>query len=306
MRQPKLINKEIRDLEKVYLVNQKLSNQFPDDSMLKLSLQQIEYRKELLLKELEESMLFNGMHSIQYIFKDVPGLLGLDVLIDHLNSFKGLLDKTLEGVTSGKQHSLPVYFNSIFSGSYGIQLSTPAEAILFDHHYEKALGKTMVNLTDLINSSDEELNGILDKDFGDNRKLLNKYSSFFNKIHQNGERIAILWKSPISKEEKSIIVEPERAQYLYLKFSQKEKKVEPVELLGVLKGLSLIKYRVEFIYGGDGKDYIIAKFDKSLSEELKISLDRYIIANFNVTIEYNESKDELEKKYELVSFKRRG
>ena len=127
---------------------------------------------------------------------------------------------------------------------------------------------------------------------------------FFKKIHQNDKKVQIVWTSPISKELKSIIVEPEKAKTLYSRFSQKEKSEETVELLGILKGLSLIRYKVEFVKDSEGKDVITAKFDETLSEEVKDGLDKYVIARFKVSIEFNESKDEEEKKYELVSIHR--
>ena len=46
---------------------------------------------------------------------------------------------------------------------------------------------------------------------------------------------------------------------------------------------------------------ITAKFDESLSEEVKKSIDKFVIAKFKVTIDYNEVKDEEQRKYELIS-----
>jgi hypothetical protein len=305
MRLPELITREIQDLDKIRLSAIELSMQFPQDNILRLNVEQTEKRKELLINELDESLKFYGRHSLKYIFSDLKETIRLETLLEHLNSFKGLIDKTFEKITNGKQNNLPVNFNTVFSGSYGIQLSTPFEEKLLDHDYEKALGQTIGILTDLVTSSDEELNTIIEKDFGENRKLLNKYSLFFKKIHQNDKKVQIVWTSPISKELKSIIVEPEKAKTLYSRFSQKEKSEETVELLGILKGLSLIRYKVEFVKDSEGNDVITAKFDETLSEEVKDGLDKYVIARFKVSIEFNESKDEEEKRYELVSIHRR-
>ena len=301
MRIPEIITREIQDLDKMSLNATELSMQFPDDNILRLNVEQIKRRKEILIEELEESLQLYGRHSLKYIFSDLKETIKLEILLDNLNSFKGLIDKTFKKVTSGKQNNLPVYFNTVFSGSYGIQLSTPFEEKLVDHHFEEAIGQTINILSDLINSTDERLSEILMEDFGEDRKLLNKYSLFFKKIFQNDNKVEIIWDSPISKTKKSVIVEPERAKILHSKFSQKEQSEETVELLGILKGLSLLRYRVEFVKDTEGKEVVTAKFDESLSEEVKDALDKYIIAKFKVKIDFNEMKDQEEKKYELLS-----
>jgi len=305
MRQPELIIKEIHDLEKIRLSAIYLFKQFPDDNILRLNVEQIESRKQLLINELEESLKFYGQHLIKYIFSDIKETIRLETLLEHLNSFKEIIDKTFEKVTFGKQNDLPIYFNTVFSGSYGILLSTPFEEKLLDHDYEKALGQTIEILNDLVNSKDEELDSVIEKDFGENRKLLNNYSFFFKKIYQNDKKIQIIWESPNSKEKKSLIIEPKRAKILHSRFSQKEKSEETIELSGILKGLSLIRYKIEFVKDAEGKDIITAKFDESLSEEVKEALDQYVVARFKVIIECNDTKDEVEKKYELISIYRK-
>jgi len=301
MRQPELITREIQDLDKIHLSAIELSLRFPNDNMLRLNIAQIENRKQILINELEKSLRHYGRHSIKYIFCELKETIRIETLLEHLNSFKNLIDKTFEKVTLGKQNSLPVNFNTVFSGSYGIQLSTPFEEKLLDHDYEKALGQVMETLSNLVSSTDEKLNKVIEKDFGENRKLLNKYSLFFKKVHQNNQKIQIVWDSPITNKVKSIVIEPEKAKILHSQFSQKEKSEETIELFGILKGLSLIRYKVEFVKDAEGSDIITAKFNESLSEEVKDALDKYVIARFKVSIEFNEIKDEVEKKYELIS-----
>ena len=143
MRKPDLIIGEIQDLDKIIISNNDLILEFPKDRILQLNLQQTEFRKELLLTEFEESLQHYGRHSIKYIFNEIKEKIRLEVLLENLNSFKNLLDKTIENVTGGSANNLPVYFNTVFSSSYGIQLSTPFEAKLFDHDFEKAIQKTI-------------------------------------------------------------------------------------------------------------------------------------------------------------------
>lgn len=306
MRLPEIITREIQSLDKIVLSSKDLLLQFPQDEILRLNIEQAEFRKSELIVELEHSLEKYGQHSLKYVFNGIQDKIKLETLVDGLNSFKGLIDKTFEKVTIGKSNHLPVYFNTVFSGSYGIQLSTPFEEKLFDHDYEKAIDETVSIISDLIQSDEEKINETLQKDFGENRTLLNKYSLFFKKIHQSDESISIIWKSPISNERKEVTVPPDKAKSLYNIFSKKEEKEETIELIGILKGLSLLRFRVEFLKDVEGKDVITAKFDESLSEEVKDSIDRYVIAQFNMKTIYNELKDEEEKKFELIAIRPHG
>lgn len=306
MRLPEIINKEIQQLDTICLNAKELSLQFPHDNILRLNLEQSEFRKNTLMNELDESLKYFGRHSLKYIFKDIQDKINLNTLLENLSSFKGLIDKTFEKVTNGKSNHLPVYFNTVFSGSYGIQLSTPFEEKLLDHDFEKAINETLTIVSDLTTSDEQQLKEILAKDFGDDRKLLNKYSLFFKKIHQSDKKVEIVWTSPNTNQIKKVEVEPQKAKLLHSIFSQKEKTQETIQLIGILKGLSLIRYKVEFVKDIDGKDFISAKFDEGLSEEVIDLIDKFVIAKFKVTIEYNEMKDEEEKKYELIELKQHG
>lgn len=71
MRKPDIIIAEIQDLDKIIISTNDLILQFPEDKILPLNLQQTEFRKELLLKEFEESLQHYGRHSIKYIFNEI-------------------------------------------------------------------------------------------------------------------------------------------------------------------------------------------------------------------------------------------
>jgi len=302
-RKPEIVTREIQDLDKMILSSNELLLQFPKDDLLRLNVEQLEYRKSELLKELETSLEYFGQHSLKYVFQSISNKIKLETLLGSLNTFKSLIDKTFEKVTGGKNNNLPIYFNTVFSGSYGIQLSTPFEGKLLDHDYEKAIEKTLVVIGDLLVTEEEQLDEALKMHFGDDRKLISKYSLFFKRIHESNEPVKIEWSSPISKQKKEVIIEPEKAKFIHNFFSKKEVSEETIELLGILKGLSLIRYRVEFVKDVEGKGYITAKFDESLSEEVIDSIDKYVIAQFNVSIKYNEAQDKEEKQYRLISLK---
>lgn len=300
MRHPEIITQDIQSLDKIIFNSNELLLQFPNDNILRLNVEQAESKKNILLLELEKSCEFHGQHSIKYIFQNIQQKIKLDTLIDGLKSFKGLIDMTYETVTNGKHNILPIYFNTVFNGSYGVQLTTPFEEKLFDHDYEKSLSQTMTLVNDLISANDDMILTTLQKDFEDNELLLQKYSKFFNKIHQSNEPIRIEWKSPISKKIRKVVIEPKKAKLLYKFFSQKNEKEDSYILVGIIMGISLLKYQVEFVKENDTNP-IVAKFDKKLSEDVKKYIDVKVTAKFKVSIKINDINDKEIKKYDLVS-----
>lgn len=301
MRNPEIISQEIQDLEKIHQTSQELSLQFPDDEFLKMSVDQSEYRKEVLMIELEASLIHYGRHSIKYIFKDIQDKINLDFLLDNLHSFKSLLDKSYDKVTGGKHNHMPVYFNTVFSGSYGIQLSTNFEETLIDHDYEDSLSETLGFMSELTTSSEENIKEHLNHKITNDKALMSRYNNFFKKIQLTNRKVEIRWNSPFTGNKEPIIIEPKRARLLTKIFSENEVSVDTAEYIGILKGLSLISYKVEFVTDPDAKEYLTAKFDESLSEAIKSLIDRYVFAEFRVTTKYNEIKDTEEKKYQLLS-----
>jgi hypothetical protein len=302
IREPDLISREIQDLDKLLSSAKELSLQFPEDNFMNLSISQYEHRKEILLTNLRESMAHYGRHTLKYIFQDVSDKIQLDLMLEGLNSFKKLLDKSLEKVTNGKTNHFPVYFNTVFSGSFGIQLSTPFEQRLLENVYENTLTEILNVMGGLTSDDDSGLREILGG-IGDNRKLLHKYSQFFKKIHQTNKSIKIIWDSPITRQNREVIVRPQRAQFLYNYFTQHVKTEETLQLYGIIKGVSLIKYKVEFVVGQDDRDVITAKFDKELSDLIIDSIDKYVIAKYHVSIDINEATEEELKKYTLIEVK---
>lgn len=300
MRQPDTITQEIQQLDAVCMQAKEIYKQFPKDNILRLNVQQYELRKVSLVDELTVSLKYFRSHTLKYIFKNVTEKINLDILLENLNSFKNVIDKTLENVTEGRSNHLPIYFNTVFLGSYGIQLSTPFEEELFEHPYEEALNKTISIFTTLTLSKDNQLKEILNKEFGEDKKLLNVYSLFFKKIHQSNKLVEIEWISPHKSHVTRVEIEPKKAKQLYSTFNLTSRTEEVIEKRGVLKGLSLMRYKVEFAENMEDKHFITANFEKDKSEELIGLIDKYITAKFKVSVEYNIAKDEEERKYELI------
>ena len=306
MRQPNLITREIQDLDKLYLVTQNFSEQFPDDKLLRLNLEQLTYRKKILLAELEQSLLANNQHSLQYIFKDSWGSLPVKTLTTNLSALSRLVDKNLYTATAGKKKHLPLYFNTVFSGSFGLQLSTAPEDKLIDQDYESAVGETIGTLEALTTTDKEELGGLLKQTFAHDAQLLNRFKGFFKTVALNGQEVEIRWASPVTATLQTVSIAPVKAEQLLVLFEQQETSTQEIELLGIVKGVSLIRYWLEFVRDLEGRDVIKAKFDKGLTDQVAPCLNRYVLAKFLVTTAFNEAKDEPEHTYELLTVQPTG
>ena len=61
-REPKVVENELRDLRKVIEIHEELLRKFPNDKVIKLSLEQYLFREQELLRELEEAKRYTQEH----------------------------------------------------------------------------------------------------------------------------------------------------------------------------------------------------------------------------------------------------
>jgi hypothetical protein len=214
------------------------------------------------------------------------------------------MNESLARVTNGKSRKMPLYFDAIFEGSYGLLLSTPFEEKLVYHDYENAFHYTLNLFNDLLDSDEESIHSILERDFDNNNEILNKYSNYFNKIKKSNKNVSIEWRSPVSNSEKKIKIEPKKATKIYKLFNKKTVSNKIIKLHGILKGISLVRYIIEFIDENENDILITAKFKESDSKEIIDLIDKSVVAEFEVESKFNEYKNNEENTYKLVSIKK--
>lgn len=304
-RDPDLILDEIRDLENVIITNRDMLKKYPTDLALKSSLDQAEFRKNNLVSELQESIQHSRCHVLKYIIDASVSKINLDVFVNSLESLKRLVDKTFEVVTNKKEQQFELYFNTVFSGSFGILLSTPYDDKLFGSSYENAFGAVFEMLKAITVDSEDKIHTTIQDKLRGNRKLIRKYSNFFESVTNSLNAVELEWREP-NKNIHNIKIEFDKAKRLYSLFKEHEKHEEEiVELTGYVKGLSLINYSVEFQKSiQQRKEIIRARFDKKLSEEVKSCLDVLSKAKFKMSIELNEITEEEKKKWELLEIQK--
>lgn len=299
MRKPNIILQEIQDLDSIITNTKELIPKFPDDKLLILTIEQAENRKIYLLQEFEKSLAIHRRHSIKFIFTNVKENLGVESLVGNLQTFKILVDRTFEHILCKKRNKIPIYFNTVFSGSFGIYLSTPYDSEFFSVH-DDAFEFIINTINEILQSEKSKVRDIIKSKFKDDKKLIRKYNNFFKNVVETQESVKIEWKSPNKKEE-ILNLEYEKAQKLYNLFSEHEKYEEvEIELFGIVKGISLIHYFIEFKKDLLGKQVIKIRFDKSLSEKVIPTFNMNVIAKITQKIELNEITEEEIKAYSLI------
>lgn len=300
MRLPEIITRDIQDLDKLYLALRQSENDTQEDPALRLTLSGLAHRKTKLLAELEQSLITNNRHSLQYIFKTNQEKIEIKTLSTNLSAFGRLVDHQLVRATSGKEKHMPIYLSTIFSGSFGVQLSTPTESKFLDQDFEKALGGTIDTLSDLTTAPSNQLGDLVKQTFSQDAALLNHFSSLLKSMALTGQEVEIRWLSPVTETIKSVVVEPGKALLLRQIFAEHAIKENEERRSGIIKGVSLLNYSVEFVADTQGHHPIKATFDAALTDLVVNSLNRRVVAHLLIATSYNEAKDKLQHTHRLL------
>ncbi len=299
MRTPDLINYALKKINSLIEHARDLIIKFPNDNLMKLSLRQLESRHNLLINELENSLLKHKKHSIKYIFDENMDKISMNILIENLKNLGEIINKSIQHLNKKKYDSIPLYFNTVFNGSFGIQLSTEFvfDKLPFDSNYDKTF-EFVIDVIDRLSNNTNVDNAIINK-FEGNKALIHKYSNFFKTISDSQKNIKLQWASPNSKE-KQISVKYTDAERVYNILKNHEKSdSEIIEFEGIIKGISLLKYDIEFVKKEKSKN-IKAKFKKELTEKIISHLNKSVKIKFLVNKEFNETTEEEIKKYEII------
>lgn len=303
MRTPATITREIQEVDSLFLTARKFSTDFPEDKFLRMNLEDLAYRKKTLLAELQQSLIANNQHALQYIFKTSTEQIEVKTLTTNLAALSRLMDAQMDTNTSGKRRKthLPILFNTVFSGSFGIQLSTPAEDKFLDQDYEKAVGGTLHSLAELTTAADTQLDEVVKRTFAHEAKLLNRFTGLLNAIAHTGQDVEIRWHSPVTDTVLAVQVTPDKAQQLVQVFEKQATQEYQTTMQGVIKGVSLLRNTIELVHDPEGREFIKADFDKALSDLIISALNRLVVARLLVTTAYSEARDEPKLSYRLLA-----
>jgi hypothetical protein len=299
-RKPEIIEKEIRLLDMSVFKAETLLLQFPDDNLLRLTIEQDKYRRAALIEELKSSISENQQNLVYFFLdEDVSGI-DLDLLLPNLSNFKNIIDKTCSYLNVSNR--IPLNLKTTVTGSFGFLLTTPFEGKLF-REYDNVIDYVFKTISALELANDENIQQILKDLFKNDKKVINKYSQFFNGLSKTKKNFRIEWTA-ISGGHNTINLTEQTTTHLYSLLSQHSKPEESTkQLYGIIKGISLLKNKIDFATNIENptNNPIKASFAVDLVELVKEYLDSFCICEFKVITEYNEATEEEINKYELLN-----
>jgi hypothetical protein len=301
MRLPNVVLQELQHLDALISGSRELQYRFPADRTLAATIDLYQQQKLGLLNEMEESLRHYDRHSIRFVFTNTSETVHLETVTTNLQRFKLVVDKAYARITQDRKTHLPVFFNSVFSGSFGILLSTPFEEELFHREYDATFDFVLGTIQQIASDSDTHVSQYIKEAMGDDKRLIKRFANFFRSLADSRKSVRIGWYSP-KQAGRTVDLSYEQAERLYQLFQEQERfEEEKMQLYGTIKGISLIRYYIEFKQDLKSKYFIKAHFPETMAEEVKKGMDRHVLAQFNVRSELNEVTEEVVKKYELLS-----
>ena len=309
LRRPNSILSELDTLRELIEENRRLVVENPTEFALELNLISFKNREEALLEELTESYKRLSIDAFDF---NIEG----DYVENHRISSSVLgkmlicLQDVVDSIAYCRQARQSVVYGpvpqEILSGSR-MDLTAACEGsfkvILTSN--QPALGESLAK------ASLRSFNHLLD--CRDNKELIrqeisdlgprttNKYKNFLDIIYKTGSQIT-LYDAIIPEGFETKIITSELAKSIWDVISQEE--IVPDEektFTGTIKGLSLIKYKFQFVVD-DSESVINGSFDQDLSESVKNMLDKHTVAIFKISAKLHEVTDELNEEYELLGF----
>ncbi len=308
-RESKIILKEISDIDDVIEKGKIALQKFPQDFGIIFMLKQDEARKTQLLEEYRESLSSMRIHVLDFVFEIHDKKIPLPIIIGALQELNQLLNKITEKIINKKFGKIELYLDAIFSGSYGVILSTPWDNKLFDSEYMGSFKILMDSVNQIFQKNNIiSIHDILKDTLKGDHETIRRYKKFFEAVKKTETSIRIKWKNPI--EQKEYIARMDYDNLVHIcNFLSVEKPLEEfIDVLGKIKAIDLLQHTIKLQREDIGdeierkkiKSIIQSKFQKELENEIKNIIDKSIKVKFKRTIEYNETTEEEIEKWELI------
>jgi len=301
-RKSEIVREELNDLKEVIKTHEKLLEEFPNDVSLSFSLEQLRFREQELLMELEYALAAERKNVLRSLFKDKPST-GME--INHLGEFLTVFQRLVNRMArSLNVQPLRLYLTEVFPGSFGVLLSSAIDNDLFltnSQVYEE-----VVSLLKEI--SEGNIKSIFTDKVKGNKQLRKSIKAFLRCMTEIDSDWELEWK--INNKKETVKVSKERFLEAYREINEiEEETTELRELLGILKGISLISKKVEIIPDETERKYkewlkhrkvIKATFDEEIEDQVKKLLDKPCRVILEVKEKINEVTDEIKENYRVI------
>lgn len=298
-----LVLRELLELSELIYHTEELLKKFPDDFALIITLKQDKQRQKDLENELKKAQAEQRKHSIIYTFKGVKSTakLPVDMVIENLENFKSLLVKTSKFLLNTDQPFEQLYFNTLVSGSMGLLLTTSIDDKLISD-FEIVFSFVFDNINDLIKGDSQIIQDVVSKSFKNNIKLIRNYRKLFEVTAKFKNDICITWES-FKEKKHDIDIDYQKSLKVYNTLKKYISIPEQnVTIYGIIKGISLIKNKVEFLTQEKKGRLIRCEFHETLINDIKRLFNLPTKAEFKLRREINDITGEEKDFWTLLRF----
>jgi hypothetical protein len=230
-RKVKLIQEEIRDIQGLIVGLKEVLKGNPNDELSKLMLSQIEGRSEALITELDQSLVYYGVHSLKWAYQtnenvDI-GYIG-KVMIE-LKHCLVEISKTFGKVK--KVDDFPLFLDGLYHGSYGLSFSTKHE----DAFTNSVFSRSIAAFTGLI---EKMTNG----QYSDNKEINTRLAHLFERIAEFDCDVKMSYSSAYLNEKNGIYISHEVAARVFNGLSEANNDTKIVTALAVIQGINLLDH----------------------------------------------------------------
>ncbi len=298
-RKPDIIQNEIQETKSIIIEINRYIQKYPDDNALHTTLKQETKQLELLTAEFKESLVYYRHSVVECAFEREDGQLPLSVLSEVMSSMQELINQTASFMFGKKRQTVPLYLRTTYHGSFGLLLSSDRNAKLLNNKQEESLETVFLIIDKMLNCDSQGLHKLVSDELKGSKKLANKYAKLFDSISNSQNNVKLTYSSD-NKSHYSKITHSRSAQ-LRDKLIEKtsEKTVKTFEC--VVKGVSLLSHRIELLTTqNQNTTKINAQYDKKMDDIVKNTLDKQVVAMFELVTEYNEATDSEIKLWKML------
>lgn len=292
MRSSGIIRHELKELEKIIT-----AVKCRDNSEKKLSLTEEENRYSQLMDELKQAFQTEQKHFIYYIVSNAENYksISIEKISNSLKAFQQVINQICRIIYKENPAHVKLGLITTFPSSFGLMLAT-------ENKSGELISRTFFTLDylfDILNKlNNEETTYKTLKDELSNKKILKSFLNFYKIQSEENIDLTIRWGDPNS-EMSLIEIKKERSRFIYNSMKKyAEIPDEHIELAGIVKGISLVKNKIEYLTDKYGLINISAEQEQI--QYLERYFNKEITLKLILSSKSNELIDAVQKSWSLL------
>jgi len=285
-----LILQEVLELNGLINQTKELLKTYTDDFALQITLKQGIERQQGLQKELKLALADEKKHSIIYSFKDLISTanLSLDMMIENMERFRNMLVRSSRFLIGTEEPFEGIFLNELVPGSLGLLITTLTDE-KFISDYDAVFNFVFNTIEIFIKADENAIHNHIEKAFKNDPQMVWNYRKYFEVTSKYKKNVMISWEDPKESIRKLEITLPDSIAVYDILQKQLTKSEELLIIPGTIKGISLIRHKIEFIRSDMTKKKLIkCSFDEGLIERIKQVFNIPIKAKIKLIKEIND------------------